>query len=41
MTTMVDRLNQAADGIRDDDFLADKKRVTSFFFVVLSILRRR
>lgn len=32
MTAVVDRIDSAADGIKDDEFLADKKRVTSFFF---------
>jgi hypothetical protein len=34
MTTIVDRTDSpaAADRIRDDDFLADKKRVNNFFF---------
>ena len=31
MTTMVDRIDTAADSVRDAEFLADKKRVTSLF----------
>ncbi len=31
MTPVVDRIETAADRIKDDEFLADKKRVTSFF----------
>jgi hypothetical protein len=33
MTAVVDRIDSAADRIKDDEFLADKKRVTSFFLV--------
>lgn len=32
MTTIVGHIDPAADWIRDDDFLADKKRVHLFFF---------
>jgi hypothetical protein len=32
MTTIVGHIDPAADWIRDDDFLADKKRVMLFFF---------
>jgi hypothetical protein len=38
MTTIIDRIDSAADRIRDDELLADKKRVTLF---ISSIKRRR
>jgi hypothetical protein len=34
MTPVLDRIETAADSIKHDEFLADKKRVMSFFFLV-------
>ena len=39
MTAVVDRIDSAADRIKDDEFLADKKRVTSFFFLASKLYR--
>lgn len=39
MTAVVDRIDSAADRIKDDEFLADKKRVMSFFW--FHFIRRR
>jgi hypothetical protein len=38
MTAVVDRIDSAADRIKDDEFLADKKRVSPFFFFSASTL---
>jgi hypothetical protein len=35
MTPVLDRIETAADRIKHDEFLADTKRVSSFFFLIL------
>lgn len=37
MTPALDRIEAAADRIKHDEFLADKKRVMSFFFTSLAL----
>ena len=37
MTAVVDRIDSAADRIKDDEFLADKKRVSLFFFLASTL----